>query len=103
MNFHFNHPEATLNNSNAPIWLGAAFNPLPVIDQGTWQWQGYSTECGAAAEHITEQDSTPEIDPAHCATFTSEGDNRGCNMLVKLNSIHGDLDRERSLKISVGA
>jgi len=69
-----------------------------VIDQGTWQWQGYSTECGAAAEHITEQDSTPEIDPAHGATFTSEGDNRGCNMLVKPKSFPGDLDRERSLR-----
>jgi hypothetical protein len=29
MNLQFNHPEATLNNSNAPIWLRSAFNPLP--------------------------------------------------------------------------
>jgi hypothetical protein len=29
MNLQFNHPEATLNNSNALIWLRSAFNPLP--------------------------------------------------------------------------
>lgn len=74
-----NKPEAALflDEGNAPIrfWASQPVS-LPIIKLQPLQWQrqAHMAEHGMWVEHVTKKDATPEIHPAHGATFTPQRD-----------------------------
>ena len=84
---------ASLDEGNGPKgdWT-AQSGPQAVVaaNQVQRHRQRYTTEGGFVAEQITEKDAVPEIDPAHGASFTTNGDHGACFVVEKATAVLRD-------------